>query len=234
MSFSLANLLQNMINHLSSKNTYAHWYSRFPRRCLALLSHSRISFGAQRCYSNLLEKKSLISVSKIVQTHAGYLPKSMIRCGFNVLFFDLVMEVPYTVAWYVFLMHLIIYTLLGHLSAEASRGICWVNQLSPASWLVLFSGGMSDPCSFMLGEICWLREQCQHTVIVAQNKRRPSNRETQACEFFCTHPQWILHITLSLVKRSHQYIILNKENKGGSLRLHLMRIWRWCKGLLRV
>lgn len=84
----------------------------------------------------------LISVSKIVQRRASFPPKSTIR--YKVLWHS-VIEAPYTEAWDGFVMHLIIYILLGRLSAEEARGICCVNQLSPR--LFLFSGGRKHTVS---------------------------------------------------------------------------------------
>ena len=41
--------------------------------------------------------------------------------------------------------------------------------------------------SFLLGQICWRREQSQHTAIMIrkQSKAFPSNNMIQACEFVC-------------------------------------------------
>lgn len=104
------------------KNLIPHWCSHLSWRCLALPSLAvvfHLAFEEKR--------RSLISVCRIVQRHASFPSKvNDMLWGFAV-FWCAVIEAPYTVPWDGFVMHLIIYILLGRLSAKGPRGICWVN-----------------------------------------------------------------------------------------------------------
>ena len=153
-------------------------------------------------------------------------------------------------------MYLIIYILLGRLSAKEPReaSAWWISSLQIYSSPVEVENIEFALCSFLLGLTCWqaaISAHCDNGM--KQTKASLSNSQTLACEFSrinpwqtesgerdC-HPQYLLqqqqHIILDVVKSCEQYIIVNTERQTGGLSLSpvprllliSVRIWRGCK-----